>query len=191
MKTSTITKTLGLLALLGSSASMAASVVITASNLTPALDETFTMTLTGNVENTLAATMALAFDASQVELVSGAALAPFTVFTKNTPLTDNPTVFDMEAPSTLNLGGAFYDVAVLTFHVLTTATAGSAGIVINDDGGVFTGWFDADTFDVIPVDYTQANVVVTAIPAPAAVWLLGTGLAGLVMRSVRRKRAVA
>ncbi len=149
------------------------------------------MTLTGHAENTFAASIALAFDASQVELVSGATLAPFNVFTKNTPLTDNPTVFDVEAPSTLNLGGAFYDVAVLTFHVLTTATAGSAGIVINDDGGILTGWFDADTFDVIPVDYTQANVVVNAIPAPAAVWLLGTGLAGLMMRSVRRKRAVA
>ncbi len=188
MKTSTSTKALGLLALLGSSASMAATVVITASNLAPNVGENFTMTLTGNIENTFTGTMALAFDASKVSFVSGAALAPFTVFTKNSLPSANPTVFDMESPATQNQGGAFYNIAVLTF---TALASGAAGIVINDDGGVFTGWFDADTFDVIPVDYTQANVVVTAIPAPAAVWLLGTGLAGLVMRSVRRKRAVA
>ncbi|TFG84031.1 MAG: hypothetical protein E4H19_10885, partial [Chromatiales bacterium] len=64
MKTSNITKTLGLLALLGSSASMAASVVITASNLTPDVGENFTMTITGNAENTFTASIALAFDAS-------------------------------------------------------------------------------------------------------------------------------
>ncbi len=177
MKTSNITKTLGLLALLGSSASMAASVVITASNLTPDVGENFTMTITGNAENTFTASIALAFDASKVAYVSGATLAPFTVFTKNSPANANPTVFDVETPATLNLGGAFYNVAVLTFQALAV---GAAGIVINDDGGFQTGWFDADDFFAIPVDYTQANVVVTsAVPVPAAAWLFVSALGGL------------
>ena len=180
MKTSTITKTLGLLALLGSSAGMAASLIITASTLTPNINDNFTMTITGNAENTFTGTMGLAFDATKVQYISGAALAPFTVYTKNSPANANPTVFDIEAPATQNQGGAYYNVAVLTFKAIGN---GLANIVIDDDGGTFTGWFDADTFDYIPATYTQADVCVgggcNVVPVPAAAWLFVSALGGL------------
>ena len=72
--------------------------------------------------------------------------------------------------------------------MLANAANGSAGIVINDDGGNATGWFDADTAEWIPVSYNQATVNVQAavVPAPATLGLLATGLAALV---IRRKRA--
>jgi hypothetical protein len=190
MKTSTITKTLGVLALLGSSAGMAATVTITPSSAIVAPGDTFTMTITANVPNTFAATMALAFDATRVAYVSGVALSPWNVFTKNSPVTANPTVFDLETPAATAANPSVYDVARLTFTVLAGAQTGSAGIVINDDGGNATGWFDADTADYIPNSYTQGNVQVQAavVPAPATLGLLATGLAGLALRA-RRKRA--
>lgn len=191
MKTSSLAKTLGVLALLGSSAGMAATVTITASTLTPIAGSTFTLDVTADVPNTFAATMGLSFDATKVAFVSGAALAPWNVFTKNSPTTANPTVFDVETPSATAANPGVYNVARLTFQALANATTGAANIVINDDGGNATGWFDADTAEYIPNSYTQANVVVqgAAVPAPAAVWLLGTGVAALGFRAARKRAA--
>ncbi|MEO8224148.1 MAG: choice-of-anchor D domain-containing protein [Gammaproteobacteria bacterium] len=148
----------GLVALLFASAGMAATVTITPSTLTPNVGDTFTMTITADIGNTFAATMALAFDATKVEYLSGLPLSPWTVFTKNSPTTANPTVFDVETPSATAASPGTYDVAVLTFQALA---AGAANILINDDGGNVTGWFDADTADPISVTYTQASVMVT------------------------------
>jgi len=111
-------------------------------------------------------------------------------FVKNSPTTANPTVFDVETPTATAADPGVYNVAQLTFQVLANATSGSSGIVIDDDGGNATGWFDADTAEYIPNTYTQGivNVQATVVPAPGALGLLATGLAFLV---VRRKRAAA
>jgi len=153
-----------LLAMFGAPAAMAATVTITASTLTPDVDDLFTMTITADVPNTFAATMGLSFDASKVEYVSGTALAPWNVFVKNSPVDANPTVFDVETPTATAANPGTYDVAVLTFRAIA---AGAAGILIDDDGGSVSGWFDADTADYIPNDYTQAEVVVAGAGAPA------------------------
>lgn len=152
-----------LLAIFGTPVGMAATVTITASTLAPAVGDTFTMTITGDVPNTFAATLGLSFDASKVEYVSGSALAPWNVFVKNSLATANPTVFDVETPTATSANPGTYNVAVLTFHAIA---AGTASILINDDGGNVSGWFDADTADYIPVTYTQADVQVSAGPAP-------------------------
>ena len=167
---------LALVVLLASSASMAAQVTVSPSASFVVPGETFTLQITSDAQNTFAATMALAFDDTRVAYVSGAPLAPWVIFVKNSPVTANPTVFDVEAPEPVNLGGAAYNVAVLTFQVLANAANGPTGIVINDDGGNASGWFDT-TPEWIPVNYTQANVQV--VPLPATAWLLGTGIAGL------------
>ena len=153
-----------LLAVLGPSLAMAASVTITPSTLNPDVGDTFTMTVTGDVPNTFAATMALSFNATTVEYVSGIALSPWNVFVKNSPTTANPTVFDVETPAATAANPGVYNVAELTFRAIAS---GAANIVINDDGGNVSGWFDADTADWIPVTYTQAFVVVPGgVPTP-------------------------
>jgi hypothetical protein len=177
MKTSTLTKALGVLALLGSSASMAATVTITPSTALVAPGQTFTMTISADVPNTFAATMGLAFDATRVAYVSGAALAPWNVFVKNSAATANPTVFDVETPSATAANPGVYQVAILTFQALANAPGGSAGIIINDDGGNATGWFDASTADYIPNQYIQGNVQI--VPVPAAAWLFVSAIGGL------------
>ncbi len=154
---------LALLALLGSTAGMAATVTIAPSTLTPNVGDTFTLTLTGDIPNTFTGTMALAFDASKVSYVTGAVLAPYTVYTKNSSNAANPTVFDVERPQSSGPNPGAYSIAVLTFQALA---AGNPNIVINDDGGNISGWFD-DTVNVdyIPVTYTQANVtIITSEP---------------------------
>jgi len=184
MRTSTLAKSLGLLALLGSSAGMAATVTITPSGATVLPGQQFTMTVTANVPNTFAATMGLSFNAATVAYVSGAALAPWNVFVKNSPVTANPTVFDVETPNATAADPGVYNVAVLTFQAIA---AGAANIVINDDGGNASGWFDADTAEFIPNEYVQGNVQV--VPAPATLGLLASGLIGLVVRSARKRAA--
>ena len=189
MKTSIITRTLGALALLGASAAMAGTITVTPSTLTPTVGQTFTMTITANVPNTFAATMGLSFNSATVAYVSGAALAPWNVFVKNSPVTANPTVFDVETPSATAANPGVYNVAVLTFNAIA---AGAASIVINDDGGTFTGWFDADTADYIPNSYTNANVVVqnpAPVPVPAAAWLFVSAVGGLATLRRRAQKA--
>lgn len=185
MRTSIIAKTLGVLALLGSSAGMAASVTITPSTNLVAPGDTFTLTITADVPNTFAVTFGLAFDPTKVIYVSGIPLSPWNVLTKNSAPGDTPTVFNPEAPTgAIGANPGVYNVAQLTFSVLAGATPGSVGIIIDDDGGNESGFFDATTADYIPVTYTQANVQV--VPAPGALLLLATALGGLV---VRRKLA--
>lgn len=149
---------LTLWAILGASPGMAATVTITASTLTPTVGDTFTLTITGDSPNTFAATMALSFNATTVAYVSGAALSPWNVYVKNSLDSANPTVIDVEAPSAMPATPGVYDVAVLTFEAIA---AGAANIVIDDDGGNVSGWFDADTADYITNTYTQANVAIS------------------------------
>ncbi len=195
MKTSTIGKTIGLLALLGSSASMAASVWVTASTLTPNVGENFTMTITADIPNTFAGTMDLAFDATKVAFVqtgtgvlAGVGTTPW-LFIKNSPATETPTPINVEQPSTTGPNPGVYQIAVMTF---TALAGGAANITLSDDLGVTSGWFDDTLFEYIPLSggYNNANVIVqgAVVPAPATLGLLATGLAGLAFRA-RRKRA--
>ncbi len=170
--------------MVGHGEGMAAQVTITPSASFVVPGQTFTLQIASDAQNTFAATMELAFDDTRVAYVSGATLPPWVIFVKNSPPSDNPTVFDVEAPTADN--GSIYDVAVLTFQVLANAANGPTGIVINDDGGNVSGWFDADTFEPIPVSYTQADVQV--VPLPATAWLLATGIAGLGGRRWLRRK---
>lgn len=191
MKTSTITKTLGVLALLGSSAGMAATVTVVPSTLAPLPGQQFTLTLQADVVDTLAATMQVFFDASKVQWLSGSmpASGPFGsgiggTYVKNTAYTSG-SVFDIVTNAETVVGDVPYTAVILTFQALAS---GAANIVVNDDGGNCCGWFDNPDANFIPVDYVQANVSV--VPAPATLGLLATGLAGLAFRA-RRKLVAA
>lgn len=184
MKISTITKSLGVLALLGSSAGMAATVSVIPSSATPLVGQTFTLTVQSDVVNSLAATMQVFYDATKVQWLSGAmpASGPFQAalggtYIKNTAYTSN-SVFDIVTNTETTIVDGTYTAVILTFQALV---AGAANIVINDDGGGCCGWFSNPEADFIPVDYNQASVTVTApvVPVPAAAWLFVSALGGL------------
>ena len=190
MKTSTITKTLGVLALLGSSASMAATVTMTASSLVVLPGQNFTITISADVPNTFAGTMDMAFDPTKVAFVqsgtgvlAGVGIGPW-IFIKNSPASATPTPINVEQPNSTGPNPGVYQIAVLTFTALA-GPGGAAGIVINDDGGVTSGWFDDTDFEYIPASYNQANVQI--VPVPAAAWLFVSALGGL---AALKRRAV-
>ncbi len=165
---------LTLLAILGTPMGMAATVTITASTLTPSVNDTFTITITADVPNTFAGTMDLSFDPTKVAflqantgVLTGAGgtsvgTAPWLLI-KNSAANVTPTVLNVEQPSSTGADPGDYQIATLVF---TALAEGSANIVLSDDGGVTSGWFDDTNFEYIPVAFIQADVEVTAGPAP-------------------------
>jgi hypothetical protein len=185
MKTKTITKTLGVLALLASSASMAATINVVASNATPLVGQQFTMTLSGDLPNVFAATIELSFNGTAVKYISGTGLGAFTVYVKNDGSPgNNPTSFYIEKPAGSVSGAQQY--AQLTFEALAV---GAANINFFDDGGTNSGWPDFDTFEPVIAQYNNANVTVVGaqVPVPAAAWLFVSALGGLA--TLKRKKA--
>lgn len=200
MKRFIATYFLAIPALLCATPGIAATVTMTPGLLLPQLQvgDTFTVTISANVPNTFAATMQLSFDASRMELVDtdpgpgvvqGIPLAPWTVFTKNSPRTASPALFDVERPTPTSANPAVYNVAQLTFRAIA---AGASNILINDDGGSASGWFDATTAEYIPNTYIQlSTIVVPAITvsdsvAPTNDLLLPFGLVTAGATSVAR-----
>jgi len=179
---------IGVLALLVSSAGYAATVTVTPSTLTPnsAVNEVFTVSVAvANVANVGGITMAMSWDSTKASLTSSSLPAfgtgPLAIGTGTFLIVNgagNSRTIDI-LPGAPPVNGNF-DLAVFTF---TALAAGAMNLVINDDGGIFTGWFDNDTAEVIPVDYTQANVQIgpaPVVPVPAAAWLLISALGSMV-----------
>jgi len=179
---------IAVLALLGSSASMAATVTMTSSDLTPDVGEFFTVTMNAtNVSNLGGATMSIAWDTTKASFTHAnnaacpaclAPAGPVGVGTGTFVQVHLPT-FDV-LPGAPPVNGNFA-LGQFTFQALAY---GAVNLVINDDGGVLTGWFDNDTAEPIAVNYQQANIVVTApavVPVPAAAWLLVSALGSMVV----------
>lgn len=77
--------------------------------------------------------------------------------------------------------GSDFNIVDLSFNVI--GAAGSATDIIFAD--VFGGWSLGGV--TVPVDYVAGQVAVTSVPVPAAAWLFGSGLIGLV--GVARRRS--
>jgi hypothetical protein len=102
-------------------------------------------------------------------------------------------IFSILAPTVGTLPSGSFNAFVINM-VANSCPSGqtfcAAGIVLSDDQSDFS-WTDATTFLAIPVDYTQANVTVGVVPAPAAVWLLGTAVVALAGRRLSRNNKKA
>ena len=185
---------IGALALLASSAGMAASVTVVPSATNVAVGGSFTVVVHGDAFPEVAgATLGLTFN-SNVS-VTAIGLAPGSPFTGGTTPTCNPSpgpacsfssgsLISVIGPLVGQLPSGSFDAYQVTF--LANAE-GPAGITIVDDQSDFC-WSDSQTFACVPdVQYTQANVTVGVVPVPAAAWLLLSGLGSIVgIKRLRR-----
>ena len=193
---SIIKKTIGVLALLGSSVGYAATVTITPSVLIANPGTQFSVLVSGTgFPNTSAADLNLTFNAQAVKvltptLTAGIVLAagsPFTngVIADSPFLSGNANGIQVLAGFATTPNGSF-DVIRINFEVLANPTGPNPELPLADIQITSRdGWTDADTFEVIPVNYIQsANVVV---PVPAAAWLFASAVGGLA--ALRRRLA--
>ena len=203
-------QSLAVAALLFSSTGFAATVTVTPSNAAPSVGETFFIDVFGSgfpgdgtctgvapscSEGVVGATLKLTFS-SAVAIVTNGITATGSRFTGGVaagyPFVSGGN-FSLLAPTVGALPGSNFG-GVAAFRVTFTAlAAGAANIVVVDDQGDFS-WTDAQSFLAVPLapsDYTQANVIVqgAVVPAPAALWLLGTGVVALAGRRLSRKTA--
>jgi len=180
---------LGVVALLASSVGSAATLNVTSSNYTPdsSVNEVFTVTLSAvDINNVGGITMLMTWDSTKASLQSASLPAfgdgPLAIGT-GTFLIVTPG--GANSPQTLDIlpaaaASGNYNVAVLTFQALA---AGPMNLQLSDDGGFLQGWFDFDTADVIPVQYSNADIQIgpaPVVPVPAAAWLLISALGSMV-----------
>jgi hypothetical protein len=83
------------------------------------------------------------------------------------------------------LGAGHTAPALMATVTLTALAGGTAGFSMVDDPAA-GGWFDLGFGDATP-SFGGASTSISAIPVPAAVWLFGSGLLGLV--GVARRKA--
>jgi hypothetical protein len=185
---------IGVVALLASSAGMAASVTVVPSATTVAPGATFTVTVHGDAFPTVAgATLQLNFNPNVS--VTSIDLAPGSTFTGGTVPSGaqapgaftSGSLISVLGPLVGTLPSGTFDAFTVTF--LAGAQAGAAGINLFDDQSDIC-WSDAATFGCVAgVTYTQANVTIQApvVPVPAAAWLLLSGLGSMAgLKRLRR-----
>ena len=117
------------------------------------------------------------------------------------PLFDAKTIpassetFDLQSSSLVTIGfGNFSGLSLSSDTIIGTLTfnavgaPGSSTLINLSDSLKWDGYFDAVSFNQIPVTYTGVTANVSAVPLPAAAWLFGSGLLGL-LGLARRKAA--
>lgn len=88
--------------------------------------------------------------------------------------------------STFTSGNQFNTVADLTGNAL--AIDGTAVIVSASNVGAAWGGFEGTPYtEVFSLDFSNGTIIPSAVPVPAAVWLFGSGLIGLVGFAKRKK----
>ena len=195
-------QTFGVLALLCSSAGLAATVNVTPSNATPLVGASFSVTISGvSFPANVGPSLGLSFDATKVSYVSTVlpASGPFSsgggAFLTLVPNVGTPTDIFVTPPGSPS---GNFDAFIINFLAVAP---GAANIRIIDDCDTNSpnyattcspsaprGWPDDVNFELISSAYNQASVTVTApvVPVPAAAWLLISALGSMV--GVKRLR---
>ena len=125
------------------------------------------------------------FDGAALQFVSGTFLAPFdTISIPSTPGASSPIRVDVfrSQSGDVGTGGVLFDVATIDFNVLAGLGAGTT-LQLGPDSVFNLGWFDPGVNTQYNVSYGSLGI--SAVPAPPALWLLGTAVAGLVVRRFR------
>ena len=185
---------LGVAALLIASQANAATVSLTPSVTSVALNEAFTLTVSGTdfFTDVSAGSVLITWDSNLLQLSStltdvgtSAALNGFPVdFGTNTLV---PGQLEATFSTFGTVAGPGFDFFSLDFIAIPPPGQSAVDIF----AGFFGDWQDGNGDSVLGVIYEGATVNVNAVPVPAAVWLFGSGLIGLVGIARRRNPAIA
>jgi len=180
---------LGAAALLIASQANAATVSLTPSAQTVAVGDAFTLTVSGTdfFTDVSAGSVLITWDSNLLQLSStltdvgtSAALNGFPIdFGTNTLV---PGQLEATFSTFGTVAGPGFDFFSLDFIAIPPPGESAVDIF----AGFFGDWQDGSGADITPVTYVGASVEVSAVPVPAAVWLFGSGLIGLVGIARRR-----
>jgi len=183
---------LGLGALLIASQVNAATVSLTPASNDIAVGDTVTLTVQGSefVNGVSAGTVAINWDTASVQLNSTLSDIQTSLFLNGFDAV--LTIDNSVAGQLLVTAGQLFSAPIFgpgfdffSLDFLSTLSLGSS--LINISAGPGGDWQDA-FFNVQPVaDYVGATLSVNAVPVPAAAWLFGSGLIGLI--GIARRKA--
>lgn len=183
---------LGIGALLIASLANAATISVNPAVNDVVVGDIFSLTVSGDFTGeatTFGGGVTLSWNSNQVQLTTDTATAEAAVIASlSTNFWDifNPGSVVVTASSVtvdvFNFGGALptFDLFSLDLVAVPPPGSGPIGIDASPIGAATGGW------EGRPVDYLGATVNVSAVPVPAAVWLFGSGLIGLVGIARRR-----
>lgn len=170
----------------------AATVSLTPSVTNVSLGDSFTLTVQGTdfATDVSAGSITVQWDSTAMTLTS--TLADITT---SAAINGFPVDFGVSSlvPGQLDatystfgvVAGPTFDFIELNFVAIPPPSATTLDIL----AGAFGDWQDGAGVSITPVTYVGASVNVSSVPVPAAVWLFGSGLLGMVGVARRRVRS--
>ena len=156
---------------------------ITSSNITVAVGDTFSIFVRAtDMPETGSGSVTIDWTDGILQLDSWAVLPPFDDVSLGDPTVTSNSISELNGGMFFNLPSGDFNFAQLDFTALApTGTALNLTAIES-----VLGW-TTDTGSVINFDSVfGATVTVTAVPLPAAAWLFGVGLIGLITIARRR-----
>ena len=192
MKKKIIFGLMGFVSLVAASVANAATVSLTPSVNNIALGDTLTLTVQGTdfINDVSSGSVLVTWDAAQLTMTSSLADIAGSASANGFPLdfgvnTLVPGQLSATYASLGTVAGPTFDFFSINF--VANPPPGTDTVSIG--AGLFGDWQDGAGVSITGVIYNGATVNVSAVPVPAAVWLFGSGLLGLV--GVARRRQVA
>jgi hypothetical protein len=181
---------LGLGALLIAGQVNAATVSLTPSVTSVAVNDAFTLTVQGTdfINDVSSGSVLVTWDATAMSLTSTLADLDASAAANGFPIefgvnTIVPGQLSATYATFGTVAGPTFDFFSMDFVAIPPPSASTLII----EAGLFGDWQDGAGVAITPVTYVGASVNVSAVPVPAAVWLFGSGLIGMVGIARRRK----
>lgn len=172
----------GIVALMLASQASANTVYVDPASSYQANGSTFSLSIMGNFsESTIGGGFTLSWDNNVISLVSDETAILNSLTANNFEFSNvqsiTPTSLEVLSSSFVNTFTGVFNIVTLDFQAVQPGTT-TAALTLSPTQT--SDWVSGDLFSPVTVNYVGGTVEVGAVPVPAAVWLFGSGLIGLV-----------